>query len=274
MIRRIHLAAALTLAGIAFLGLAGAAGAVQAGDPAPDYSARLLGSEKNVALTDLRGEVVLLNTWATWCEPCREEMPRFEAFYQRHRNDGLVVVGVNIDEGRNDGFVSRYLEREGVTFPVWRDPANRFGKRFRVLGPPETFLLDRDGQVLFNWRGQMDPEEPANRARILGALNGDNDAARSSASSAVAGAGLLVAFGAGLVSVLSPCVLPLIPSYASVIAGVSMRRERRGHGSRPWPARSRPALRGPVPRPPRRTLGGGRPCPPGSASWPASAPCS
>ena len=219
--------AALTVAGIALLG-AGDAGAAQQGDPAPDYSARLLGTETRAALSDLRGEVVLLNTWATWCEPCREEMPGFEAFYQRHRGEGLVVVGVNIDEGRTDGVVSRFLERAGITFPVWRDPSNRFGKTFRVLGPPETFLVDRDGQVGFHWRGQMDPEEPANRARILGALHADGPAAAgTSAAAAVAGAGLLVAFGAGLVSVLSPCVLPLIPSYASVIAGVSMRRERR-----------------------------------------------
>ncbi|MGH7535719.1 MAG: cytochrome c biogenesis protein CcdA, partial [Gemmatimonadales bacterium] len=96
---------------------------------------------------------------------------------------------------------------------------------FRVLGPPETFLVDREGVVVRHWRGQMDPTETANRASILGALGlGPRSGA---AAAAVPTAGLLVAFGAGLISVLSPCVLPLVPSYASVVAGVSMGRARK-----------------------------------------------
>lgn len=216
------LGAAVT--GVVFgLGLLGGGVADAAGDLAPDYSARAVGSGDAVSLRDLRGEVVVLNTWATWCEPCRDEMPDFERLYQRHRSDGLRVVGVNIDEGRVDGKVSDYVEANGLTFDIWRDGANRFAKDFRVLGPPETFLIDRDGRIQYHWRGQMDPDEPANQSRILAALGlGD----RGSATQAVATAGLLVAFGAGLVSVLSPCVLPLIPSYAAVIAGVTARRSR------------------------------------------------
>ena len=165
--------------------LMGAGAAAAEDSPAPDYSARLLGSDESASLTDLRGEVVLLNTWATWCVPCREEMPAFEQLYQRHRVDGLQVVAVNIDQGRADDKVTSYVEAAGLSFPIWRDPSNRMAKDFRVLGPPETFLIDRSGRIAFHWRGQMDPEEPANRSRILAAL-GLEDAGAGAAASAVA----------------------------------------------------------------------------------------
>ena len=192
----------------------------------PDYSARLLGREDRISVRDLRGEVLLLNTWATWCDPCREEMPDFDALQDRYRGDGLRVIGVNIDQGRSDAAVTRFIERSRIGFEIWRDPANRFADRFRVLGPPETFLVERDGTIAFHWRGQMNPDDPANATRIRQALGLDGGAATASAAGVFASMGLLVAFGAGLLSVLSPCVLPLIPSYASVVAGVTMRHNR------------------------------------------------
>ncbi len=192
--------------------------------PAPEYQARLLSTDDDVRLADLRGEVVLLNTWATWCKPCKEEMPDFETLHQRFRAEGLHVVGVNTDEGRGDARVARFVDQIGVTFPIWRDPANRFADEFRVLGPPETFLIDREGRIARHWRGQMDPNDATNLTSIQAALAGDVDSA--GAAGTVATAGLLLAFGAGVISVLSPCVLPLVPSYASVVAGVSLGRSR------------------------------------------------
>lgn len=196
------------------------------GRAAPEYSARVLGSDEQTSVASLKGDVVLLNTWATWCEPCKEEMPEFQEVHETFRDDGLRVVGVSIDEGRADGKVSRYVEGMGVTFPIWRDAANRFAKTFRVLGVPETLLIDRDGRIAYHWRGQLDPQEPDNAFRIRSALGLESETA-GAAESAVASAGLLIAFGAGLISVLSPCVLPLIPSYASVIAGVSVKQVER-----------------------------------------------
>lgn len=137
---------------------------------APDYSARGLGNDDEATLAGLRGKVVLLNTWATWCAPCRVEMPDFEAFYQRYRDSGLEVVGVNIDEGEVDEKVQRFVERMGVSFAIWRDPRNRFAKRFRVLGVPETLLVDRDGMIVRRWSGPMDPAAPDNLASIEQAL--------------------------------------------------------------------------------------------------------
>jgi len=129
---------------------------------APDYSARVLGSDAEATLAGLRGKVVLLNTWATWCPPCRAELPDFEAFYQSYRNRGLEVVGVNVDEGEVDGKVQRFVENTGLTFTIWRDPADNFAKRFRVLGVPATLLVDRDGTIVRRWSGQMDPRSPDN----------------------------------------------------------------------------------------------------------------
>ncbi|MGH8975502.1 MAG: cytochrome c biogenesis protein CcdA, partial [Acidimicrobiia bacterium] len=221
--RRRRTAAVLVLAAGAALAWAGTAHAADA--PAPDYQARRLGTEDEVRLADFKGEVLLLNTWATWCKPCKEEMPDFEALHQRYRSEGLRVVGVNIDEGRGDARVSRFVDGIGVTFDVWRDPRNRFADEFRVLGPPETFLVDREGRITRHWRGQMDPNAPDNLPSIQAALAGEENSA--AAAGTVATAGLLLAFGAGLISVLSPCVLPLVPSYASVVAGVSLGRSRR-----------------------------------------------
>jgi peroxiredoxin len=144
----------------------------RAGDarPAPDYSARLLGGDKEASLASLRGSVVLLNTFATWCAPCRAEMPDFEVFYRRYRDRGLEVVGVNVDEGEADERVARFIEKMGISFTIWRDPRNRFSKRFHVLGVPETLLIDRDGMILRHWNGPMDPGAPENLAAIEGAL--------------------------------------------------------------------------------------------------------
>lgn len=123
-----------------------------------------------MSLASLRGRVVLLNTWATWCIPCLRELPAFEALYRDHGPEGLEVVGVNIDEGQSDEPVARYLEGKSITFPVWRDPDNRFAKRFRVLGVPETFLVSREGVVGVIGGGAMDPQAPENLAVIQAAL--------------------------------------------------------------------------------------------------------
>ncbi|MGH8473958.1 MAG: redoxin domain-containing protein, partial [Gammaproteobacteria bacterium] len=143
--------------------------------PAPEYTARVLGSTEEIALASLHGRVVLLNTWATWCSPCRKEMPAFEALYREYRDQGLEIVGVNIDEGQADEQVARYVEGKGIGFPIWRDPENRFAKRFRVLGVPETFLIDRAGMIARHWRGRMDPNVSDNLESIQAVLGAKDD---------------------------------------------------------------------------------------------------
>ncbi len=137
---------------------------------APEYTARRLGSSEAVSLAALCDQVVLLNTWATWCAPCRQEMPAFETLYREYRDRGLVVVGVNIDEGQADAAVERYVAGLKISFPIWRDPANRFAKRFRVLGVPESFLIDRASTIVRHWRGPFDPQAPEHMKTIQAAL--------------------------------------------------------------------------------------------------------
>ncbi|MCI0668383.1 MAG: redoxin domain-containing protein [Methylococcaceae bacterium] len=155
-----------------FLLTAGFAAAVPEMEPRPlpDYRARLLGSDREVDIAGLRGQAILINTWATWCPPCREEMPDFETIHQRYRDQGLAVVGVNIDEGQADEAVANYVQGMGLSFAIWRDPQNRFSKRFRSLGVPETFLANQSGMIIRHWQGPMDPNAPGNLEVIQTAL--------------------------------------------------------------------------------------------------------
>jgi cytochrome c-type biogenesis protein len=189
-----------------------------AAEPAPAFAAVELGTEHSVSLADLRGSVILLNTWATWCKPCRQEMPYLETLQQTYGPKGLRVVGVNIDQGDADARVYEFADDVGVTFTLWRDPANHFATTFRTTGVPETMLIGRDGTLLHHWKGPLREDDAQDLALIESAIAGD----APSTPGIVASVALPVAFAAGLLSFLSPCVLPLIPAYAAVITGLSL----------------------------------------------------
>lgn len=216
-------AIALVLAGLGLLAVL-FAGSVSA-DSAPDFSATSLSTGEEVELADLRGDVVLLNTWATWCTPCKEEMPWLQTLSDRYRDQGLQVVGVSIDRTGKDDSVRSYAGDLGVTFPIWRDPSNRFARTFETTGVPETMLIGRDGEVLYRWKGALAEENPADLALIEDALAGTVTDA-SQVTTTVARVGIPVAFLAGLLSFLSPCVFPLIPTYAAIISGLSFAELR------------------------------------------------
>jgi peroxiredoxin len=114
------------------------------GSPAPAYGARTLAGD-SVSLAGLRGRVVLLNFWATWCAPCRHETPFLQALYQEHRLGGLEIVGVSMDTGDARGQVADFVREYGVTYPILLDPQMRGMDLYRVLGLPATFLVDREG---------------------------------------------------------------------------------------------------------------------------------
>ena len=189
----------------------------------PEYSARLVGSDKRVSLEDHRGRAVMLNVWATWCVPCREEIPDLQSISEEHRGAGLDVVGVSVDEGDYDGDVLSFADAYGADYAIWRDPEGDFSRTFHSVGVPETLLLDRDGVVVHRWKGPLQSGPETDRL-IQTALEseggyGGGDAP-SAATSDGRSIGLLVAFFAGLLSFLSPCVLPLIPSYVALISGM------------------------------------------------------
>jgi len=121
---------------------------------APDFTLpRLDGTELH--LSDLQGQVVLVNFWATWCPPCRGEMPGIEALWQRYREQGLAVVGVSEDTARL-AWIQQTAAELGVTFPVLLDRQGEVGRRYHVAGLPSSVLIRRDGTIAARTVGYRD----------------------------------------------------------------------------------------------------------------------
>jgi cytochrome c biogenesis protein CcmG, thiol:disulfide interchange protein DsbE len=144
---------------------------VAVGNRAPAFAAASLDGE-TVALGDLRGDVVMLNIWATWCFPCRREMPSFEALHREYGEDGFRVVAVSIDKHGAEREIRDFLEEYGITFTVLYDPDHEIVRRFNTIGVPETFLIDRNGVVVRHWIGRIDGHSELIRAPIRDALGG------------------------------------------------------------------------------------------------------
>lgn len=114
------------------------------GAPAPKFTAVTVDGEQ-ISLDDFRGKVVILNFWATWCAPCREEMPALEARYERYKDQGLVVLAIDFDEPAED--VRAFKDALGLTFPVLLDPGATVQQLYRVRGYPTSFFVGRDGTI-------------------------------------------------------------------------------------------------------------------------------
>ncbi|CAN5791546.1 hypothetical protein BH23GEM6_BH23GEM6_01590 [soil metagenome] len=149
MNRLARLCAAVLFLGAAACGEEGIPWGAIVGSPAPSYASITLSGD-SVSLADHQGRVVLLNVWATWCPPCREEIPALQTLHERHHSAGLDIIGVSIDgRGERDN-IRPFLDGFGVTFTIWHDPAERVTSTFRTQGVPTTFLIDRGGTLI--WR--------------------------------------------------------------------------------------------------------------------------
>jgi cytochrome c biogenesis protein CcmG, thiol:disulfide interchange protein DsbE len=122
------------------------------GHPAPDFALQTLDGQ-TLQLSDLQGQAVVLNFWASWCPPCRAEMPELEQTYQEHQDNGLVVLGINQGEQQAiaEGFVQRFL----LTFPVVLDQELVASRNYKVNSLPTTFFIDRNGVIRDQVTGQM-----------------------------------------------------------------------------------------------------------------------
>lgn len=105
------------------------------------------------SLSDYQGQVVLVNMWATWCPPCREEMPTLESFYQDYRGQGFVIIGLNDGDAAID--VRDFVMSYGLTFPIWLDPNYVSETVFKTMNLPSSFVIDRQGQVRLQWVGMI-----------------------------------------------------------------------------------------------------------------------
>lgn len=191
---------------------------------APNYTAVTLDGNQ-VSLSDLHGSVVMINVWATWCEPCREEMPALQELQNRFSESEFSVIGVSIDDKGSSQMIQNFLESQNISYTIWHDPEDKFQFAFRTIGVPETILISKDGKILHQWRGAFDPMADSTISRVDMALMdleyvGDDSTNGIGENIAV---GAAIAFSAGLLSFLSPCVLPLIPVYASFLTGLSVK---------------------------------------------------
>jgi cytochrome c biogenesis protein CcmG, thiol:disulfide interchange protein DsbE len=131
---------------------------------APDFTLERLDREGQLKLSSLEGKAVVLNVWASWCIPCKEEAPFLERAWRQNRKRGLVVVGLDAKDFRRDA--RRFVERFGLTFPIVYDgPGDTLGG-YGVTGFPETFVLDRQGKVVEAFAGAVNAEEERARLRV------------------------------------------------------------------------------------------------------------
>lgn len=142
-------------------------GGYQRGERPPEFSGRSVDG-KPLSLAGLRGRVVLVTFWATWCPPCRQEMPGLERLHRGLTTEGLTVVGVNVREEASA--IIEYADALGLTFPLIFDPQGKIQGAYGVIGLPTTFLIARDGRAVARAIGPRDWGGPQARALIRAML--------------------------------------------------------------------------------------------------------
>lgn len=135
------------------------AGPPQIGDAAREFAATTLDGEE-VTLTSLRGDVVLLNLWATWCGPCRAETPYLQEIYEEKRAEGFHIVGLSMDTGDAADDVAMFVEEYDVSYTILHDPTMQAMDLYQVLGLPATFLIDREGVLRWMRYGPIPEGDP------------------------------------------------------------------------------------------------------------------
>jgi cytochrome c biogenesis protein CcmG/thiol:disulfide interchange protein DsbE len=131
-------------------------GMPEQGQTAPDFTLTSLSGEA-VNLSDYEGQVVLVNMWATWCPPCKAEMPTIHDYYKAHKDDGFVVLAINSQEEASN--VNSFIQAAGFTFPVLLDSRAEVMSQYNVRGLPTTFIIDRDGNVQHTHSGLITKEQ-------------------------------------------------------------------------------------------------------------------
>jgi len=145
------------------LAAVGPANAAAGAGPAPNFTLKSL-TGKNMKLSEMAGNVVLINFWASWCGPCREEMPLLNALHKKYEPLGFTVLGVNVEEQVDNarGFLNDFP----VDFPVLLDSNNQVSKMYNVIAMPTTVVVDRDGNMRFLHKGYKPGDEQKYRKMV------------------------------------------------------------------------------------------------------------
>jgi cytochrome c biogenesis protein CcmG, thiol:disulfide interchange protein DsbE len=140
------------------------------GIQAPDFAAQTLEAKpEEKTLDDYRGKVLMINLWATWCLPCRVEMPSIEQLHRAYSDKGLRVVAISVDDPGMDPQVRSFVQQYGLTFEILRDPKGQLGdisRDYQTSGYPETVIVGRDGVIRKKLLGAHDWNSAENRALI------------------------------------------------------------------------------------------------------------
>jgi cytochrome c biogenesis protein CcmG/thiol:disulfide interchange protein DsbE len=140
---------------------------VTVGSEAPDFRAKTLTTPpREKTIRDYNGDVVLLNIWATWCGPCRVEMPSMQKLHEEFAQRGLKVVAVSIDNPGTEAEIRRFAKEYGLTFEILHDGRGAIQRLYQTTGVPETLVLGRDGVIRKKVIGAAEWDSPANRTLI------------------------------------------------------------------------------------------------------------
>jgi cytochrome c biogenesis protein CcmG/thiol:disulfide interchange protein DsbE len=127
---------------------------IAVGDPVPDRALPVLAGQGEGSIADYRGKWVLVNLWASWCVPCRQEAPVLDRFARRHRGGGVRVLGINVQDNSDDAL--RFIREYDVAYPQLRSVGDERSEAFGSTGVPENFLVDPHGRLALIWRGPVD----------------------------------------------------------------------------------------------------------------------
>lgn len=139
---------------------------VTIGSTAPDFRAKVLNENRYKTLADYKGQVVLLNVWATWCPPCQAEMPSLQRLYQAYGDKGLKLVAVSIDDYVTEDSIRAFAKNFGITFEILHDSTHAIERLYQTTGYPESFVIGREGTIRKKWIGPDDWSSQGNRALV------------------------------------------------------------------------------------------------------------
>ncbi|HEX6053320.1 MAG TPA: TlpA disulfide reductase family protein, partial [Gemmatimonadaceae bacterium] len=158
---------------------------ITVGSKAPDFKATTVdGVPVTRTIADYQGDVVLLNIWATWCLPCRTEMPSIQALHDRFASKGLKVVAVSVDNPGTTEEIQKFRDEYGLTFDILHDASGAIKRDYQTTGVPETFVIGRDGIIRKKVIAAADWDSPANRALFAQLLGVPESASNAGADSA------------------------------------------------------------------------------------------